>query len=489
MSRRRRRWHRCRPWSRRRYRRRFHRRPLTPQTPDQQGRERSPASLLAAGEKEARERSERERREREQQQARQGRFTVFGGGRSGGRQRGYTTLFRRQNRRLQIVTGVAVVAVLVALGVGIAAAAGVFTGSSEKSLDVAALVRKAKPSVVLVNLKVNADIGKALELKNNRTGNGSGWVLDADKGEIVTNGHVVNGGQSIAVALPGGHERDAKLVGVNLCQDVALVKVSDTSGLETIPEVRQSELSEGDQVVALGFPGTLSPQDNLVTTAGVISVVNSKIGDDYPDTVQTDAAINPGNSGGPLLNADGKVVGMNTITDTQTENQAFAIASDHIDRLLPDLRKGIDHGWIGWYIDYLGADPTKSLVRDQSGNEYYGPAVVGPTAGNSSEGLLAGAVGGKEQYVYAIDGHKFGPGANDIPLDAEWMDALCAFAADKKTGDVVKPGSSPTTSRDGLPTTSTSSSSSGRQAQPGASDALPAKRVGYARARPCDIRG
>jgi S1-C subfamily serine protease len=357
------------------------------------------------------------------------------------RQRGYTTLFRRQSRQLRTVTIIACVAVLAAVGVGVAAAAGVFSGSSNSDeIDVAQIVRNAKPSVLLVNMNTTPQIGHTLGLKDNRTSSGSGWVIDAKNGYVVTNGHVVFGGQSITVAPPGGKAREAKLVGVNLCQDVALLKVTDTSGLKSLQEVPQSQLSQGDPVVALGFPGTLSEEDNLSTTSGVISVVNSKVGGDYPDVVQTDTAINHGNSGGPLLNADGKVVGMNTLGDPDTQNQNFAIASDHINSLLGDIERGVNHAWLGWYLEYLADDPSQPLVKDDAGNAYYGPAVVGPTAGHGSEGVLQGMAGGKDQYVYAIDGHKFGSGDDDIPPGTDAMTALCAVAGDKKTGDTVKLG-------------------------------------------------
>jgi S1-C subfamily serine protease/pSer/pThr/pTyr-binding forkhead associated (FHA) protein len=351
-----------------------------------------------------------------------------------GTRRGYTTLLRRTDEKLRRLTIVAGVGVIIAVAVAVAAIAGAFSGESAQGLDVPALVRKAQPSVMLVDMKVDP----SFDLENNRIAHGSGWVMNAKTGEIVTNAHVAAGGQSVKVALYKGRQRTARLVAMNYCQDVALLNTSDRSGLKTIPTVAQSQLSEGDSVVALGFPGTDSAKDPLVTTTGVISVVKTDQGAGYPDTVQTDAAINHGNSGGPLLNADGKVVGMNTLGKPDAQNQNFAISTNHIDQLLPELRRGVSTGWLGYLIDDLDPETAdQPVITGSDGSKYYGPAVIGPAEGTQPARGLVGLSGDKKQFIYAIDGVPFGPGEKDLPT-GDVQTAVCLVADKKKTGDTSK---------------------------------------------------
>jgi S1-C subfamily serine protease len=269
---------------------------------------------------------------------------------------------------------------------------------------------------------------------------GTGFEVDR-KGDIVTNAHVVAGARAINVTTDDGHSYTATLVGSDPSTDVAVIHINaSASALHPLTFADSSTVQVGDEVVAIGDPFGLTDS----ATAGIVSALNRTItspnNSPITNAIQTDAAINHGNSGGPLLNADGKVVGMNTLGDPDTQNQNFAIASDHINSLLGDIERGVNHAWLGWYLEYLADDPSQPLVKDDAGNAYYGPAVVGPTAGHGSEGVLQGMAGGKDQYVYAIDGHKFGAGDDDIPPGTDAMTALCAVAGDKKTGDTVKLG-------------------------------------------------
>jgi S1-C subfamily serine protease len=355
----------------------------------------------------------------------------------GGRRMGYTTLLRQTDKRIRRVGQIATAAVLVALAVAGLAVGGVFGGEATKGLDVAALVRKSQPSVMLVDMKVDHGLGQALGLKNDRISSGSGWVLDASSGDIVTNAHVAAGGQKATVALSGGSEHDAQVVGMNYCHDVALLRTRHTAGLKPLQTVSQRDLSAGDAVVALGFPGSLSPDDNLVTTTGVVSVVKTSALDPnvYPDVVQTDAAINHGNSGGPLLNADGKVVGINTLGDINVQNENFAISSDQVNQLLPEMRRGVSTGWLGYDLEDAQDDNTPPVTLSD-GTRFYGPQIVGPAAGTPVTGGLDGAAGGKEQYVYALNGVKFGPGDHDL-AQSDVQGSTCRVAGDKKTGDTA----------------------------------------------------
>ena len=235
------------------------------------------------------------------------------------------------------------------------AVAGVF-GGGDSTPSVESVVAKATPSTVLVVTNHN---GK-------RLGSGTGWVLDADAGLILTNGHVINGGDAFRIGV-GNKTRSAKVVAVAPCEDMALLKVSDHSGLKTLPLGSQGDLHEGQAVVALGFPANASLDDNLTSTSGVVSVAKTRLRAApaeearLPNIVQTDAAINPGNSGGPLVNLDGRLVGMNTATASKLQSQGYAIGVDRIKKIVDTLRGGKSIGWTGLGFDF----PEASSLRNQ----------------------------------------------------------------------------------------------------------------------------
>jgi serine protease Do len=139
------------------------------------------------------------------------------------------------------------------------------------------------------------------------TGLGSGVIFD-DQGDILTNNHVVEGATSLTVALADGTQVDATLVGRDPSQDVAVVKIDPSKAPAVAQLGDSSTIKPGQPVVALGSPETFA---NTVT-AGIVSGVNRQV-DTYAGLIQTDTAINPGNSGGPLVNAQGQVIGLNTL--------------------------------------------------------------------------------------------------------------------------------------------------------------------------------
>ncbi|MBI2818037.1 MAG: trypsin-like peptidase domain-containing protein [Acidobacteria bacterium] len=143
-------------------------------------------------------------------------------------------------------------------------------------------------------------------------GSGSGFLID-DKGDILTNYHVVSGARAIEVTLPDQTRHKATLVGRDRTQDLAVIKISDRKNLPFLKLGSSDALQVGQKVLAIGnpfgqFQGTL--------TTGVISSLARNIRDQegrvLEDLIQTDATINPGNSGGPLLNSRGEVIGINT---------------------------------------------------------------------------------------------------------------------------------------------------------------------------------
>jgi S1-C subfamily serine protease len=263
---------------------------------------------------------------------------------------------RRSVNRATLLAGTAFLAAIV---VGIGFLTGIL-GGADTDKRVASIVAGAEPSTVLVQ----AQRGTA------RTGNGTGWVLDADAGLIVTNAHVLNVGDRYTIGV-GSTLRRASVVGISPCQDLAVLRVGDTNGLRTLPLGTQSKLSLGQTVVAVGFPGNASLSDSLTSTVGVVSVVRSEYREpalDVPhldNVVQTDAAINPGNSGGPLLTLDGRLIGVNSAGRTLNasgriiQGQSYAIGVDRVREVVTQLRTGASPGWYGFGFRYLSADDLR----------------------------------------------------------------------------------------------------------------------------------
>ncbi|HUP49817.1 MAG TPA: trypsin-like peptidase domain-containing protein [Thermoanaerobaculia bacterium] len=177
---------------------------------------------------------------------------------------------------------------------------------------------------------------------------GSGLVWSPD-GIIVTNNHVIEGASRITVNFNDGTRLPATLIGVDPDSDLAVLRV-EAKELISAPIGTSSDLMSGETVVAVGNPFGLS---GTVTT-GVVSAVGRSVpspekGRTYTDFIQTDASINPGNSGGPLLNIEGRVIGINVAIHAQAQGIGFAIPVDRARKVIEDLlRYGAVHSaWIG----------------------------------------------------------------------------------------------------------------------------------------------
>lgn len=140
---------------------------------------------------------------------------------------------------------------------------------------------------------------------------GSGFIVDADRGYVLTNLHVIEDAQSITVALKDRRSYRANLVGSDPYADIAIMRISPVpSGLKALEFGNSSQLEVGDFVLAIGNPFGIGQ----TVTSGIVSALGRQGvgGDGLGDLIQTDASINPGNSGGPLVNLGGEVVGINT---------------------------------------------------------------------------------------------------------------------------------------------------------------------------------
>jgi len=159
------------------------------------------------------------------------------------------------------------------------------------------------PSVVRIG-KLEKDEAGKLEL----SGIGSGAVIDSEKGYVITNAHVVTGGDGFLVNLPDGRVAEGRLIGIDTPTDIAVVQADDLR-VTAVKRANSDNLRVGDVVFAVGYPLGLEQSLSL----GVISGLGrSNSGTSLQDFIQTDAAINSGNSGGPLLDSQGRIVGVNT---------------------------------------------------------------------------------------------------------------------------------------------------------------------------------
>ncbi len=228
---------------------------------------------------------------------------------------------------------------------------------------------------------------------------GSGFIISRD-GYIVTNEHVVRNATKIIVTMTDGSKRSAKIIGHDDRSDIALLKVDGNS----LPYSRLGDSDSilvGEWVVAFGNPfGLFDINDKPTVTVGVVSSLGmnlSKIGSrNYSDMIETDAAINPGNSGGPLADANGDVIGMNTMIYTGGVSNAyigygFAIPVNKIKRTVEQLKKFgkvVREAWTGLDLQavdeqiakYFGlSEPTGALVNN-----------VAPNSPASKSGLASG---------------------------------------------------------------------------------------------------
>lgn len=247
---------------------------------------------------------------------------------------------------------------------------------------------KVNPATVLVV----AQTGESASI-------GTGVIMTED-GYVITNAHVISGGESCWVMLAGGWDYDAELVGFDADQDIAVLKLVDAEGLPTV-EFGDSELAEvGDQVYAIGNP--LGVELRGTMTEGIISAINRNVELEGRtlNVLQTTAALNNGNSGGPLINRYGQVIGINTLKMSGTgapdeatvEGLGFALPISSAYFVINDIiASGEYHGTpaLGIMVSAMETDNGDSLVMAISVSE-----------GSSAEeaGVLPGDI------ILAVDG-------------------------------------------------------------------------------------
>ena len=227
---------------------------------------------------------------------------------------------------------------------------------------------------------------------------GSGVIVDAEKGYVLTNNHVIEHADDIVVTLKDGRQFKAKLIGTDPETDVALVKI-DAKNLTAVPFGNSDNLKVGDVVIAIGNPFGIGQ----TVTSGIVSALGrSGLGiEGYEDFIQTDASINPGNSGGALVNSKGKLIGINTaIIGPGGGNVGigFAVPSNMVRAVMLQLARygEVRRGQLGIAIQDLTPSIAGALGLTQTNGAII--TNVEPNSPAARKGIQAGDV------VIAVDG-------------------------------------------------------------------------------------
>jgi S1-C subfamily serine protease len=248
-------------------------------------------------------------------------------------------------------------------------------------LNASSLYDRLAPGVVTVISIFGEGSANLLEEDGGEAGQGSGFVLDGE-GFVATNAHVVTTGEAadakrakeVYVELSDGNRVKAKIVGDDPNSDVALLKI-DPAGLDLTPiELGSSgDLTVGQPVAAIGSPFGERQSLSIGVVSAIDRAIESLTAFQIGNAIQTDAAVNPGNSGGPLLDARGRVIGINSQIKSASgggEGVGFAIPVDTVRRSLRELRETgeVDYGYLGVTSQVLYPQLAKRLdVTAESG--------------------------------------------------------------------------------------------------------------------------
>ncbi len=280
---------------------------------------------------------------------------------------------------------------LVAVFLSVGAQAALPTAVQGKPVtSLAPLVEEVSPAVVNIQVRQTrrGPFGRAGEVG----GNGSGVIVDAENGYILTNHHVVGEADEIQVSLVDGRELDAELVGSDAATDIALVKV-ESDNLTDMPIGDSNDVRVGDFVIAIGSPYGLTH----TVTSGIVSALG-RTGisrDGYEDFIQTDASINPGNSGGALVNMDGELIGINSVIISRSGGNVgigFAVPTEIAASIMGQILDfgEIRRGLLGVNIQTIDAEAADTLELDVEGGALV--TRVFPESAAEKAGLVVGDI-------------------------------------------------------------------------------------------------
>ncbi len=312
------------------------------------------------------------------------------------------------------------------------------TGSSDTSANIAGRIYKeAAPGVVQVTSNVVSENPVLGEPQQGQS-LGSGFVIDK-AGHILTNFHVVDGAKEVFVNFSGEDKYKATIVGTDPSTDVAVLQIDATSrALKPLPLGNSDTIQVGAPVVAIGNPFGL----DRTVTAGIVSALQREVrapnGFTIDKVIQTDAAINPGNSGGPLLDADGKVIGINSQIETGGSGNGnvgigFAVPINTVREVASEIMKTgkAEHAYLGVKMQTIDETLASSArLPAQQG-------VILTTVQPGSPAAEAGLKGGTRSVV--IDGTTYTVGGDVITKadgrQVESADELREIVTSKDPGD------------------------------------------------------
>lgn len=252
------------------------------------------------------------------------------------------------------------------------------TGGSLPTL--APLVRQVTPAVVNISVHGRVrednplyrdpmfreffDVPRQIEKEVNATG--SGVIVDAQRGYVLTNNHVVEGTSAVQITTKDGRQFSAKVVGRDPPTDVAVLQIQNPTGLKALPFGDSDALEVGDFVLAIGNPFGLGQ----TVTSGLVSALGrTGIGKQgYEDFIQTDAAINPGNSGGALVSLRGELVGINSAIISPAGGNVgigFAIPVNMARKVMEQIIANgrVERGRIGISLNDLHPSANRGLIQ------------------------------------------------------------------------------------------------------------------------------
>jgi 2-alkenal reductase len=248
-------------------------------------------------------------------------------------------------------------------------------------------------------------------------GTGSGFVYGTD-GTIVTNNHVVSGGNSYEIVFANSERRAAQLVGTDVDSDLAVLRVTDLpEGVTPLPLADSDALQVGQLVVAIGNPFGEQGSMSMGIISGLGRNMSSQreeqvVGSTYslPQVIQTDAPINPGNSGGPLLNLAGEVIGVNSAIASFTGTNSgvgFSIPVNAVKRIVPELiRSGsYTYAYMGaGFDDEISLDELSIYGIEQTQGAYVASVTPGSPADEAGLSPADPQTGSGGDLIIAIDG-------------------------------------------------------------------------------------
>jgi S1-C subfamily serine protease len=303
---------------------------------------------------------------------------------------------------------------------------------------VAKVYRDAAPGVVQVTSNVASEDPFFGEQRAQSLG--SGFVLDKD-GHIITNYHVIQGANEVFVNFSGEDRIKARIVGADASTDIAVLKIdAHRRALTPLPLGSSDTVRVGDAVIAIGNPFGLS----RTATAGIVSALQRQIqapsGFTIDKVIQTDAAINRGNSGGPLLNAGGRVIGVNTQIETGGTSEGnvgigFAVPVNTVREVASEIMEHgrVDHPYLGVEMQSIDEDVAKTFNL---------PAEKGVLITNVRPGSPAdeaGLRGGTTSVV--VEGNSYVIGGDVITKvngrAVESADELREIVTSKEPGDTL----------------------------------------------------